>query len=94
MGPGRKKNRGGRQGRQDAKRKVERSPEETRLRNRQLDSCSSAEDAAEEMEADGEEDAGSEASYHSSSEEFGDEERAPAAEQLSFFALIAFVIFS
>ena len=71
-----------RQGRQDAKRKVE------RRRKRQLDSSGpnvdlslpNAADAAEEMEADGEEDAGSEASYHSSSEEFGDEERAPAAE--------------
>ena len=79
MGPGRKKNRGGKYGRLDAKRKDE------RRRKRQLDSSGpnvnlslpNAEDAAEEMEADGEEDAGSEASYYSSSEEFGDEERAP-----------------
>ena len=71
-----------RQGRQAAKRKDE------RRKKRQLDSSGpnvdvslpNAADAAEEMEADGEEDAGSEASYHSSSEEFGDEERAAAAE--------------
>ena len=82
MGPGRKKNRGGRRSWLDAKRKDE------RRRKRQLDSSGpnvdlrlpNAEDADEEMEADREEDALSEASYYSSSEEFGEKERAPAAE--------------
>ena len=70
-----------RQGRQAAKRKDE------RRKKRQVDrsgpnvdvSLPNAEDADEEMEADREEDAVSEASYYSSSEEFGDEERAAAA---------------
>jgi hypothetical protein len=74
----RKKDRrsGGRRSRLDAKRKVE------RRRKRQLDSSGPNVDVSLplEMEADREEDAGSEASYHSSSEEFGEKERAPAAE--------------
>ena len=83
----RKKNRGGRRSRLAAKMKDE------RRKKRQLDSSGpnddlslpNSEGADKEMEADREEDAVSEASYYSSSEEFGDEERAP--EQLSFFAL-------
>ena len=80
----RKKDRksGGNSSRLAEKRKDERR----KKKKRQLDSgpnvdlsLPNAEDADEEMEADREEDAVSEASYYSSSEEFGDEERAPAA---------------